>query len=114
AAGGIFHAYYLAVLGPPVAALAAIGLVSVWSAAQRWAWPLALVATAAWQAYIGVDLAKWQFDDVPTWLLGALAIGTVLASLRVSRWAVGGLLVLPLAWAVSSALSTGNVMLPSA
>jgi 4-amino-4-deoxy-L-arabinose transferase-like glycosyltransferase len=114
AAGGIFHAYYLAVLGPPVAALAAIGLVSVWSAAQRWALPLALVATAAWQAYIGVDLARWQHDDVPTWLLGALAVGTVLASLRVSRWAFAGLLVLPLAWAVSSALSTGNVMLPSA
>lgn len=114
AAGGIFHAYYLAVLGPPVAALAAIGLVSVWSASQRWALPLALVATAAWQAYIGVDLAKWQLDDVPTLLLGALAIGTVLASLRVSRWAFAGLLVLPAAWAVSSALSTGNVMLPSA
>src|SRR4029079_5974713 len=87
AAGGIFHAYYLAVLGPPVAALAAIGLVSVWSASQRWGLPLALTATAQWQYYIGVDLAKWRIDDVPTLLLGALAVGTVLASLRISRWA---------------------------
>ncbi|MGE3647201.1 MAG: glycosyltransferase family 39 protein [Reyranellaceae bacterium] len=113
-AGGIFHAYYLAVLGPPVAALAAIGLVSVWSAPQRWAWPLALVATAAWQAYIGLDLAQGRVDDLPTLLLGALAIGTLLASLRVSRWAFAGLLALPIAWALSSALVTGNAMLPSA
>lgn len=114
AAGGIFHAYYLAVLGPPVAALAAIGLVAVWSASRRFALPLALVATAAWQAYIGADLAKWQIDDVPTLLLGVLAIGAVLASLRVSRWAFVGLLALPAAWALSPALASGNLMLPSA
>lgn len=113
-AGGIFHTYYLAVLGPPVAALAGIGLVALWSDRWRWALPIALLLTAAWQAYIVVDLATWHFDDVPTLLLAALAVGTLLGSLRVSRVAVAGLLVLPAAWALSPALAAGNVMLPSA
>ncbi len=112
--GGIFHAYYLCVLGPPLAALAGIGLVALWSARWRLALPLAVLATAAWQAYIAVDLAAWRFDDLPTLLLAALGLGTLLASLRVSRLAFAGLLVLPGAWALSSALATGNTMLPSA
>jgi len=113
-AGGIFHAYYLAVLGPPIAALAGIGLATLWLERQRFALPVALLATAAWQAYIAFDLARWRVDDVPTLLLAALGLGTLLASLRVSRAAFTGLLVLPGAWALSSALATGNVMLPSA
>ncbi len=113
-AGGIFHAYYLAVLGPPLAALAGIGLATLWSERWRLALPLAVLATAAWQAYIAFDLATWRIDDVPTMLLGALGAGTLLTCLRVSRVTFAGLLVLPGAWALSSALATGNVMLPSA
>jgi len=113
-AGGIFHAYYLAVLCPPLAALAGIGLVALWSARWRALLPLALLLTAAWQAYIAFDLVAWRIDDVPTLLLAALGVGTLLASLRVSRLAFAGLLVLPGAWALSSALATGNAMLPSA
>jgi 4-amino-4-deoxy-L-arabinose transferase-like glycosyltransferase len=57
-AGGIFHAYYLAAMTPPVCALAAIGLVRLW----RWyregdrralMLPLMLIALAAWYLYIG-------------------------------------------------------------
>jgi len=113
-AGGIFHAYYLAVLGPPLAALAAIGLVALWSDRGRVALPLALLATAAWQTYIAIDLASWRFDDIPTLLLSVLGVGTMLAALRVSRVALAGLLVLPAAWALSPALEPGNLMLPSA
>jgi 4-amino-4-deoxy-L-arabinose transferase-like glycosyltransferase len=113
-AGGIFHAYYLAALGPPLAALAGVGLVALWSAGWRLALPLALLITAAWQTYIAFDLVAWRIDDVPTLLLATLCVGTLLASLRVSRLAFVGLLVLPGAWALSSALATGNTMLPSA
>lgn len=113
-AGGIFHAYYLAVLGPPLAALAGIGLVALWNERWRWAWPIGLVLTAAWQAYIAVDLAAWRINDVPTLLIAALAVGTLVASLRIAHIAAVGLLVLPAAWALSPALKPGSLMLPSA
>lgn len=70
--------------------------------------------TAAWQAYVVFDLATWRIDDVPTLLLAALAVGTLLASLRISRIAVARLLVLPAAWSLSPALAKGSLMLPSA
>lgn len=113
-AGGIFHAYYLAVLGPPLAALAGIGLVALWTERWRWAWPIGLFLTAAWQAYITVDLAAWRLDDVPTLLIVALAIGTLVAALRIARFAAVALLLLPAAWALSPALKPGSLMLPSA
>jgi 4-amino-4-deoxy-L-arabinose transferase-like glycosyltransferase len=57
-AGGIFHAYYLAAMAPPVCALAAIGLVRLWRwyrEADRRALmlPLMLIALAGWYLYIG-------------------------------------------------------------
>lgn len=113
-AGGIFHAYYLAVLGPPLAALAGIGIVALWNERWRWAWPIGLLVTAAWQAYIAVDLAVWRLGDVPSLLIAALAIGTLLAALRITRFAAVGLLVLPAVWALSPALKPGSLMLPSA
>ena len=56
-AGGIFHFYYMSTLAPPLAALAGIGVVSLWNAYVRSGWrsvvlPAALVLTAAWQLYV--------------------------------------------------------------
>jgi len=56
-AGGAFRPYYLLTLAPPLAALAGIGVVNLWSSSFRdrprvLLLPAALLATAAWQLYI--------------------------------------------------------------
>ncbi|HST06352.1 MAG TPA: glycosyltransferase family 39 protein, partial [Chloroflexia bacterium] len=57
-AQGIFHTYYLVLLGPPVAALAGAGISSLWSTFSRGHWsvrlllPLALVLTGIWQLHV--------------------------------------------------------------
>ena len=57
AAGGIFHFYYLSTLGPPLAALAAIGVIDLWQRyrdgrAAAVALAGALLVTAMWQVYV--------------------------------------------------------------
>jgi 4-amino-4-deoxy-L-arabinose transferase-like glycosyltransferase len=54
---GFFHPYYLITMGPPIAALVGIGLVTLWKEYQHSGWrgwllPLALLATAAVQVYL--------------------------------------------------------------
>src|SRR5262249_60116320 len=69
-AGGIFHFYYLTTLGPPLAALAAVGLMRLWawyreSAPAAVLLPGALLITAMWQCYVhstglGPGADHWQ------------------------------------------------------
>ncbi len=114
AAGGIFHLYYLAVLGPPFAALAGIGCMRLWRRGPGWL-ALGLGVTALWQTYVaGVSLG-WT----STWL-GFPAVAVLAGAAALWRGkrppaAIGGLalLVLPAAWAVSPILSPGNFTLPS-
>jgi 4-amino-4-deoxy-L-arabinose transferase-like glycosyltransferase len=65
-AGGIFHFYYLATLGPPLAALAGIGLVSLWSGylenRRSWLLPAALLLTVVWQIYIQFPYLNRNMD----------------------------------------------------
>jgi len=56
-AGGTFHFYYMSTLAPPLAALAGVGVVSLWRAYVGGGWrsvvlPTALVLTAVWQLYV--------------------------------------------------------------
>ena len=56
-AGGIFHFYYLSTMAPPMAALAGIGVVSLWQGVLERGWralllPVTLLVTAAWQLYV--------------------------------------------------------------
>jgi len=138
AAGGVFHFYYLATLAPPIAALGGIGGAALWRWTVEGGWRagLGLVVLAldvAWQLYIDAR-ALDGYDGWPSWLhravVGAtLAAVSVLAacslrrarSLPVRRLAafafgvgVAALLILPLAWALSSVLVAGNGVLPSA
>jgi 4-amino-4-deoxy-L-arabinose transferase-like glycosyltransferase len=115
AAGGIFHSYYLSTMGPPLAALAGIGLFELWRRGPRhFAFGLAL--TALWQGLV-VALA---LDWATSWL--ALPIAALVASgclvwrgLRLPALLGGAaLLGLPLAWAISTIFSPGNLTLPSA
>jgi 4-amino-4-deoxy-L-arabinose transferase-like glycosyltransferase len=133
-AGGVFHTYYVAILGPPLAALAGVGSSLLVQRYRQGAWrrglPLLLLAAAAWQVYIDIDFVAWPHDD---WrgvvLLGSvcvllLASVALLASPRrrlVERnvpallaLALVALLVTPLAWALSTVLVRPNVAAPAA
>ena len=114
-AGGIFHAYYLSTLGPPLAALAGIGSFELW---RRGSTHLAigLGAAALWQAYIAGASLGWT----SIWVgFPAVALLAAIAS----QWrakrppaVIGGvaLLVLPAVWALSAVFAPGNLTLPSA
>ena len=134
-AGGIFHFYYLSTLGPPLAALAAIGLIGLWTRYREGGAPAvvligALLVTAMWQAYVHsaglpVIAEEWQ-RRLPIWALLAVVIaaGALLARLlrggggvvanAAFSIALAALLVLPTAWAVSSVLVRGVAVIPSA
>jgi 4-amino-4-deoxy-L-arabinose transferase-like glycosyltransferase len=138
-AGGIFHFYYLSTLGPPLAALAAIGVVGLWRRYREGGAPAvalagALLVTAMWQTYVhatGLPVVadEWQ-RRLPIWtlLVVALAAGALLARLvrrgerpgfgmpeRIAAVvALGALLLMPAAWALSSVLVRGVAVIPSA
>jgi len=156
-AGGIFHAYYLSTMAPPLAALAGIGVVASSREYLRGGWrvvllPAALIVTAGWQTYVQAPFLGWTLDpsrgrltamlaaaaasagDWRTWLLAALIGGTLVVALGLLLLALLGapapparratallvtvglaaLLVTPSAWALSTVLVRGNVVLPSA
>jgi 4-amino-4-deoxy-L-arabinose transferase-like glycosyltransferase len=139
-AGGIFHAYYLVTLAPPLAALAGVGVIVLRSWYQRGGrlallLPAALLLTTGWQLFIWYgDLARvteprrdWRVWLCVAMLAGALgasggllaALGRRLGPLPSRATAMLGLglaafLATPLAWGLGAALARGNVMLPSA
>lgn len=120
-AGGIFHAYYLAALGPPLAALAGIGTVALWP--MKRALLATLLLCAGWQAYIGTGSLTGSLNggttaDPALWLM-LLPVGLALLALLRSRpglhvLALTGLLLNPLAWSWSNAAAPGFAMLPAA
>jgi MYXO-CTERM domain-containing protein len=115
AAGGIFHGYYLAALGPPLAALAGIGCFELWRRGPALL-GAGIVATALWQAWIAGALLGWN----SAWLVfPAVALLAGIATVwRAKRPPAvvggGGLLVLPAVWALSTVFAPGNLTLPSA
>jgi 4-amino-4-deoxy-L-arabinose transferase-like glycosyltransferase len=141
-AGGIFHAYYLVTMAPPLAALAGIGLPALWSRYRRGGpaallLPAALLITAGWQLFIWRDDLAQVTDyrhDWRVWLCVAMLAGALAASagllaalgrgLRVARpraWAapalvvgVAALLLTPVTWGLGAGLAGANVMLPFA
>lgn len=138
-AGGIFHFYYLSTLGPPLAALAAIGLTVCWrqyaaGGAAVVALVGALLLTTMWQVYVhGAALPTVTEDWARRLPVGVLAVavlaaGALLAGLvwrgvgarpgvigRVAAGVgVGALLAMPVAWAFSSVMVRGVPVIPSA
>jgi len=114
-AGGIFHAYYLSTLGPPLAALAGIGCFELW---RRGSMHLAvgLGAAALWQAYIAGASLGW--DSIWVGFPAVALLAAIAAAWRDKRppTVIGGvaLLVLPALWSLSAVFSPGNLTLPSA
>ena len=138
-AGGIFHAYYLVTMAPPLSALAAIGVTKLWLRYREGGpaapvLPATLAITAAWQLFIWYgDLPRTELlRDWRAWLCLAMlagahgASGGLLVALgrRVSRpsprltvslgIALGALLVTPFAWSLGAGFGRTNVMLPYA
>jgi 4-amino-4-deoxy-L-arabinose transferase-like glycosyltransferase len=136
-AGGFFHFYYMATMAPPLAALAGLGVVSLWRAAREpgwlaWLLPGTLVLTCAWQLGVETSALPGSGDEWVTWLHRAPIGGTLIAagvlivlrilarraSPRLAAAALGlglaSVLVIPMAWALSNALAPGEGILPSA
>jgi 4-amino-4-deoxy-L-arabinose transferase-like glycosyltransferase len=137
-AGGIFHFYYLATLGPPVAALAACGAADLWRRYRDGGAPGVLLAgalllAAMWQCYVHAVAMPSVADDwqrrLSVWVLGGTATSAAALVARLAlrgeggsaRWPVGALaaglaalLLLPTTWALSSVLVKGVPVIPSA
>ena len=141
-AGGIFHAYYLVTMAPPLAALAGIGVMALWSWYRRGGriallLPAALLLTAGWQLFIwSGDLARAPepLRDWRVWLCLAMLAGALGASAgllgalgpRMRPWpprswaavalgiGLAALLATPVTWALGAGLARANVMLPYA
>lgn len=121
-AGGVVHTYYLAVLAPPICALAAMAVVELWERSPCTWLPGALAATGAWSACVAADSIAWQIGHWTAWLFAGMAVGVCLACvalfLRGTPVALAGALValmaLPTAWASSVVLVRPNVAAPAA
>ncbi len=135
-AGGIFHFYYMSTLGPPLAALAAVGASHPWvryrgGGAPAMLLPGALLVTALWQVYVhsaGLPAIPEDWHRrLPIWALGAVLVAAVVlvalamrpglaAAPAAAAMGVGlaALLVMPAAWALSSVLVRGIAVIPSA
>ena len=143
-------------MAPPLAALAAIGVVRLWDRYLQRGWgvvllPTALLLTAVWQLYVQASALDWKLGETAspmaaitalragyghwqTWLYVAFLGGTLVAAggllviglrrawgrpspaLAAAALGMGllALLVVPLAWALSSVLVPGHGVLPSA
>ena len=115
AAGGIFHAYYLSALAPPIAALAGIGCMLMWRRGPQ-ALSSGLALCGAWQIYIAGASLGWTSTWIGFPLVALLAAAGALWRGKRPPAAIGGfaLLVLPMAWALSTLFMAGNHTLPSA
>jgi 4-amino-4-deoxy-L-arabinose transferase-like glycosyltransferase len=115
AAGGIFHAYYLAALAPPLAALAGIGCLELWRRGPRYL-ALGLAGTALWQGYIVGASLHWDVTWIGFPAVALLAGAATLWRAKRPPAVIGGvaLLILPILWALSAVFSPGNLTLPSA
>jgi 4-amino-4-deoxy-L-arabinose transferase-like glycosyltransferase len=129
AAGGLFHAYYLAVMAPALCALAGIGAVALWycyrerGSTALWL-PVAIIATALWQArivegYLGGILAVGHVW-LPVVLIGTAALACVGllwrrgAALPAAGVALIAILAMPTLWSLGTATMRGTAGFPAA
>ncbi len=132
---GFFHSYYLVTLAPAIAALAAIGLVTLWQDYRQhrpllswrgWMLPIALSATAIAQVHILSAYPAWSRWMTPLVLASTIipAVALVAARFRPRRrlpiWtplalAIGSLALLmaPAVWAANTVSTVGS-SIPSA
>jgi 4-amino-4-deoxy-L-arabinose transferase-like glycosyltransferase len=128
---GFFHAYYLAMLTPPLAALVGIGLMRLWHIHQnrKWLGIMLLIsavgATLAYQITIAAGYTEtllWLLIPAGILIMGAIILVVARAVPRYSRLAAAGfvcaviaLTTVPAVWAGATTFSSdANAMLPHA
>jgi len=128
-AAGFFHAYYMAMLAPPLAALVAIGITSFWNWRDKRPYLsvifiIGVAGTLAFQIWLAnrYGLAFWWF--IPCLALLIIGISFVIISIvqPLNRYAVASflcltaaLLVIPTLWAGLTTLNDDiNSILPRA
>jgi len=119
---GTFHGYYLAVIAPPLAVLASVGLmkvVRVQRAIEQGLLGL-LFVTALWQIYIESEVG-FHLLWIPATMIVLAIVGIGLALTGPRRRVIGiacasaGLMIAPSAWALSNvAVLRVNTLTPSA
>ncbi len=126
---GLFHRYYLIMIGPPLAALVGAALVSVeifWKRRKRWGWTLLLVLSGFTLGFELLILSSYPAYFPLTAALSLLSwIGSMvwLALRSAQGWqrtlgyilVLAALLAAPFTWSVLTTLNTNpNTALPSA
>jgi 4-amino-4-deoxy-L-arabinose transferase-like glycosyltransferase len=106
AAGGIFHAYYLAALAPPLAALAGIGCFELWRRGPGHL-ALGLAVTALWQSYIAGASLAWDATWLGFPLVALLASAATVWRAKRPPAVIGGIALL------ITLFAPGNLTLPS-
>ena len=134
-AQGMFRPYYVVLLAPALAALVGIGVTALWERYLERGWPAALLpvavlATAAWQAYVLSEYRNWGPALTAVAVGGGMvaALGLLLAGLERSKaWLAASplgpktalatglvaLLASPAVWAATPALAGGAAGVPA-
>jgi 4-amino-4-deoxy-L-arabinose transferase-like glycosyltransferase len=129
---GFVHPYYMVLLAPAIAGLAAIGVKLLWQAygratESRWQLPAALAGTALIQAIILLESPAWSYWLAPVVLVGAgIAVALLVPATRRRRAVdprlaelgalvgVVTLLIAPATWASVPVWHYANAELPIA
>ncbi|WLR41235.1 glycosyltransferase family 39 protein [Bacillus carboniphilus] len=124
---GFFHRYYLVMLAPAIAALAAIGLEQMWKdwkvgeTWRKWLLPVAWITTVVYEMSI-----VWSYESVRSWMIPLTAIigvaGLVVLFLNTSPQmkkiaailGISTLLVAPGYWALTPIIYGASSSLPYA
>ncbi|EFH89788.1 ArnT family glycosyltransferase [Ktedonobacter racemifer] len=130
-----FHTYYMVIIAPAIAALAAIGLVTLWNDYRMradwrgWILPLALLLTAGEQLYLLSSSNSWNTVLSPIVLILTILSAAVLVFARLrptliinsNSWlrsaivaGVAVLLITPAIWSFTTTLHPENTTLPTA
>jgi 4-amino-4-deoxy-L-arabinose transferase-like glycosyltransferase len=130
-----FHTYYMVIVAPAIAALAAIGLITLWhdyrvrADWRGWILPLALLLTAGEQLYLLSSYGSWNTILSPLVLILTLLADGILVLARLhprlifntNAWLrsailVGAavLLITPAIWSFTTILHPENATLPTA
>jgi 4-amino-4-deoxy-L-arabinose transferase-like glycosyltransferase len=126
-----FHAYYMVMLAPALAAMVGGGLAALWQMQARWRWSVALLVlaaaiTIAFQIYLAAQFGEgqaWWIALGPGLLISSLGMLGIVVLTRVTDNLSGlayatllaAMLAIPLCWTVLTVIDPGlNINLPAA
>lgn len=117
--GGFIHRYYVVMLTPSIAALAAIAAIAVYrSKYKKWLMPLAFIATLAMQCLI-VSRTSWSMLWLPMAAVGTIGLALFFLKKEILKKISAVLMLIalfiaPIAWSITPIIYTGNSTIPNA